>query len=625
MNVQRGQTSLEYLLILAGSVMIVILTASVLKIAMAPGMENLADNSTPQLWPSPSAFENFTPIPSASSLPSPTPSPSPSPTPINCACGTISSPGYYVLTGNLSGSGCITITSDNVTLDCRGYTISGGGDSITLLDANGCTVKNCRITGANWAILLKSTDNVKCNHNTIYNNTIRSSGYGIVLDAADYTNISKNDIAGISVHGIDLYKSAAAAYTCDHNRIEFNTVNDSQGNINLWNAYWTTIRNNIAYDSHGQSGIAVAASNVANTEISNNWACSNSPKDIICDSNNNVTGSGNTCTKNTCPSVVCSSACTGPVNGACGSASGYYSASIPTGAGLCSAGTASSVSGSGPWSWYCNGSNGGTNASCATVNATYAVVSFTTVGTTNWTAPAGVTAVDYLVVGGGGAGGGGNYHGGGGGAGGFRNGTGYAVTPGASYTVTVGAGGIGTINTAGANGSDSVFATATITSIGGGGGGMYNGVAAKNGGSGGGGGYASIVGLGTAGPPRQGYDGGLASLSANYGDGGGGGAGQAGAAGTPTAGGKGGDGLASSITGVSVTYAGGGGGAIYSSGTLGAGGAGGGGAGSTGGGTNGTNGLGGGGGGAERAGTALAGSGGSGVVIIRYANNSWSG
>jgi hypothetical protein len=52
-----------------------------------------------------------------------------------------------------------------------------------------------------------------------------------------------------------------------------------------------------------------------------------------------------------------------PVNGACGSANGTTLASAPT-SGLCSVGTASSVAGTGPWAWSCAGSNGGTNASC---------------------------------------------------------------------------------------------------------------------------------------------------------------------------------------------------------------------------------------------------------------------
>lgn len=59
----KGQTSLEYLLILAGAVMLVILISMVFRGAMAPGMENLANNSTPSLWPSPSALATLTPSP----------------------------------------------------------------------------------------------------------------------------------------------------------------------------------------------------------------------------------------------------------------------------------------------------------------------------------------------------------------------------------------------------------------------------------------------------------------------------------------------------------------------------------------------------------------------------------
>lgn len=53
-----------------------------------------------------------------------------------------------------------------------------------------------------------------------------------------------------------------------------------------------------------------------------------------------------------------------PVNGTCGSSSGGTFTTAPTG-NLCSAGTASAVSGSGPWTWTCGGTNGGSNASCS--------------------------------------------------------------------------------------------------------------------------------------------------------------------------------------------------------------------------------------------------------------------
>ncbi|MEI6206550.1 MAG: DUF1566 domain-containing protein [Desulfuromonadales bacterium] len=52
-------------------------------------------------------------------------------------------------------------------------------------------------------------------------------------------------------------------------------------------------------------------------------------------------------------------------NGTCGSSNGTTALTAPT-SNLCSTGTASATTGNGPWSWTCNGSNGGTNATCTT-------------------------------------------------------------------------------------------------------------------------------------------------------------------------------------------------------------------------------------------------------------------
>jgi len=54
-----------------------------------------------------------------------------------------------------------------------------------------------------------------------------------------------------------------------------------------------------------------------------------------------------------------------PVNGACGSANGEGFSTAPTSNLLCNAGTASEPTGSGPWNWTCAGSNGGTTISCS--------------------------------------------------------------------------------------------------------------------------------------------------------------------------------------------------------------------------------------------------------------------
>jgi hypothetical protein len=221
------------------------------------------------------------------------------------------------------------------------------------------------------------------------------------------------------------------------------------------------------------------------------------------------------------------------------------------------------------------------------------------------------STIEYLVVGGGAGG-----LGGGGGAGGFRTATGFAVSKGTTYTVTIGAGGPAQTTT---NGQDSVFST--ITSLGGG----YSpedGSYTATGGSGGGASryYPSRPGLGTSGQGNNGgasyNDGGSEPQTGTYSAGGGGGAGAVGGNSPDiNTGGNGGNGTASSITGSSVTYAGGGGGGGL---TGGSGGSGGGAGGSNyNAGTGGAN-LGGGGGGIYSNG---AGAGGSGVVIIRYADS----
>ena len=248
--------------------------------------------------------------------------------------------------------------------------------------------------------------------------------------------------------------------------------------------------------------------------------------------------------------------------------------------------------------------------------------------------------VDYLVVAGGGGGGG--RHGGGGGGGGMLTGT-TAISEGTTV-VTVGGGGNGSpflqsntsINDTAARTQKGGNSEALgLTAVGGGAGrgkADPDFVSDLSGGSGGGGDASSVAGgSGTAGPPLQGYDGGRGFDNSGVGwsGGGGGGAGDAGGAARAASGdanvgiaGDGGAGRSSSITGTAVLYGGGGGGANYTGGAAGAATGGGGAGGSGAAGTNGTNGRGGGGGGgghSEGTWAFAGGSGGSGIVVVRYA------
>ena len=226
--------------------------------------------------------------------------------------------------------------------------------------------------------------------------------------------------------------------------------------------------------------------------------------------------------------------------------------------------------------------------------------------------------LDYLIIGGGG--GGGVNIGGGGGAGGYIEGQRsmrYYQIP---FPCSVGNGGAPNVS-----GQNSYFDNRIA--IGGGRGGFYISqpyINGANGGSGGGSRGTRAIGVGLLGQGNNG-----ANSTVGESSGGGGGAGSPGIQANPTQNGNGGSGKASSITGTLIYRAGGGGGTgggfgAASSPSGGSGGIGGGGNGGISifpytAGTNGTaNTGGGGGGGAVDNFTALAGSGGSGVIIFKY-------
>jgi hypothetical protein len=278
--------------------------------------------------------------------------------------------------------------------------------------------------------------------------------------------------------------------------------------------------------------------------------------------------------------------------------------------------------------------NGGTVTTLSQNGVNYRVHTFTSSGTLSVTKGGDVEVL--MVAGGGGGGSAANSFwetGGGGGAGGLIHSTGFPVTDGTNYTVTIGAGGAGGLNqtaTSPSNrsgdGSNTTFSTLTAVGGGGGGGAYYS---ANSGGSGGGA-DSYLYQPGANGTQFQGYNGGSGNgesaslLGAAGGGGGAGGIGQNGQSGSPYKGGDGGIGRSFTFSGNTPTYyAGGGGGktAINGSGPGGSGGTGGGGNGGAAGGValgdSGTTNTGGGGGGGLSSSTPT-GSGGSGVVMIRY-------
>jgi hypothetical protein len=125
------------------------------------------------------------------------------------------------------------------------------------------------------------------------------------------------------------------------------------------------------------SNSGTTASCAANLEINgscgpaNGVAVSSAPTANLCSTGaaSAVTGSGAwawLCAgSNGGSTALCSAPLTSSaVNGQCGSSNGAYTNTAPT-SGLCNAGTATAVAGTGPWTWNCDGLKGGTNASCS--------------------------------------------------------------------------------------------------------------------------------------------------------------------------------------------------------------------------------------------------------------------
>jgi hypothetical protein len=264
-----------------------------------------------------------------------------------------------------------------------------------------------------------------------------------------------------------------------------------------------------------------------------------------------------------------------------------------------------------------------------TTDGDWKIHTFTSSGTFTVT-DAGKNAgnVEYLIIAGGGSGGGRKSSSrgaaGGAGAGGYRSscsddtysGGGASVesaitVTAQAYAVTIGAGGSGVGEDAGGIQGNNSSALG-ITSTGGGRGSCYDAATYRNGGDGGSAGGGATYGVSGTPVSGQGYAGG--GTVSSYDGSGGGGAGAVGATATSSGtAGAGGAGQYSLITGTSTARAGGGGGSAYSANQYGSGGVGGGGHGDSGSGTANT----GGGGGAAKW-LIPSGSGGSGIVILRY-------
>ncbi len=165
-------------------------------------------------------------IPKGYAAPPPTPTPVPTLPPCaegyevsSCPCE-LNLPGSYTLAPEIpqTSNTCISITADDVSLDCHGNSLSGtgGGDGILLDGVSGATVTNCAVDGFNNGIHLSVAT-----HNNIEGNNATNCGYtGILADISDTNTITDNGAHQNSYYG--LYFSSS-----NSNNVSGNSVTDN--------------------------------------------------------------------------------------------------------------------------------------------------------------------------------------------------------------------------------------------------------------------------------------------------------------------------------------------------------------------------------------------------------------
>jgi len=140
------------------------------------------------------------------------------------ACGTLSSAGTYTFNQSIVGAAtCLTITSNNVTIDGAGYSLNYSGTStygITTNGYNNTIIKNLKITGLTTSSGGNAVYMINSTNLTIWNNSIseQTSGvpgsHAVELIMCPNPNITGNNISTLiattGAGAIDLFSTSNA-------------------------------------------------------------------------------------------------------------------------------------------------------------------------------------------------------------------------------------------------------------------------------------------------------------------------------------------------------------------------------------------------------------------------------
>jgi hypothetical protein len=203
-------------------------------------------------------------------------------TPITSIPYLITTPGYYYLTGNFTASSTDGITVDalNVTLDLKGFTLTGGGNVGTgiLAESHYTVIENGHLTG--WH---KGIDTVDA---TVSNLTTTANGTGMTLFATtvDGCTVDSNSV------GIDAYDSVIDRCVIEMNSttgVKLENTNELHDN-HIWSSGSTGLfgydievhgNDNVLRQNYGTASafhphfIGVFPGASANLIIRNRYAC----------------------------------------------------------------------------------------------------------------------------------------------------------------------------------------------------------------------------------------------------------------------------------------------------------------------------------------------------------------
>lgn len=183
------------------------------------------------------------------------------------SCQTITTPGSYYLTGNLSAAGtCIYIMSSNVTLDMMGFLMAGNGSAgssgVITVNVSNVEIENGTVTNFHDGINLYNSNGNAHSNRVINVQAMTNANDGIIAatknNRIENCTASKNGGNGIAVQAVSLIKNNIA-YANLKNGIEAGSS--------------STIIHNTAYDNSmngisGGSGSTVTGNTVSANHLS---------------------------------------------------------------------------------------------------------------------------------------------------------------------------------------------------------------------------------------------------------------------------------------------------------------------------------------------------------------------